>query len=100
VAFAQVLLQKAGVPTGLIIDCSHANSQKDHTLQGGVVMEVAQQIQAGTTLIAGLMLESFLGAGNQKLTDPAKLQYGVSVTDKCMGWDETARLIRQFADTI
>ncbi|MCF7975718.1 MAG: 3-deoxy-7-phosphoheptulonate synthase [Phycisphaerae bacterium] len=100
VAFAQVLLQKAGVHTGLIIDCSHANSYKDHTLQGTVVEDVAQQIKAGSTLIAGLMLESFLGAGNQKLTDPAKLQYGVSVTDKCMGWDETDSLIRQFADTI
>lgn len=100
VAFAQVLLQKAGVPTGLIIDCSHANSSKDHTRQRAVALDVAQQIKAGSTRIAGIMLESFLGAGNQKLTDPAKLQYGVSVTDKCMGWDETESLIRQFAHTI
>jgi 3-deoxy-7-phosphoheptulonate synthase len=100
VAFAQVLLQKAGVPTGLIIDCSHANSLKDHTRQGAVAMDVAQQIKAGSTLISGIMLESFLGAGNQKLTDPSKLQYGISVTDKCMRWDETESLIRQFADAI
>jgi len=100
VAFARVLLQKAGVHTGLIIDCSHANSLKDHTRQGAVVMDVAQQIKAGSALISGIMLESFLGAGNQKLTDPATLQYGVSVTDKCVGWDETESLICQFADAI
>ncbi|MCP4454702.1 MAG: 3-deoxy-7-phosphoheptulonate synthase [Planctomycetes bacterium] len=100
VAFAQVLLQKAGVPRGLIIDCSHANSSKDHTRQQAVALDVAQQIQAGSTLIAGFMLESFLEAGNQKLTDPAKLQYGVSVTDKCMGWEESEKLIKQLADTI
>ncbi len=100
VAFARVLLHKAGVPTALIIDCSHANSSKDHTRQHAVALDVAHQIESGSTLIAGIMLESFLEAGNQKLTDPAKLQYGVSVTDKCMGWDETESLIRQFADTI
>ncbi len=100
VAFAEVLLQKAGVHTGLIIDCSHANSCKNHTLQAKVATDVAQQIKTGSTLISGIMLESFLGAGNQKLSDPAKLQYGISVTDKCMGWEESESLIRQFADTI
>lgn len=100
VAFAQVLLQRAKVPTGLIIDCSHANSCKDHTLQPAVALDVAQQIKTGSTLIAGIMLESFLGEGNQKLSDPNKIEYGVSVTDKCMSWDQTENLIRQFADAI
>ena len=100
VAFAQVLLGRASVPTGMIIDCSHANSCKNHSLQPAVALDVAQQIKTGSTLIAGIMLESFLGAGNQKLTSPADLEYGVSVTDKCMGWDQTESLIKEFADTI
>ena len=100
VAFAQVLLQREGISTGLIIDCSHANSKKDHTKQGAVAKDVASQIHSGSNLIAGIMLESYLGAGNQKLTDPAKLEYGVSVTDKCMSWEETETVIKQFAETI
>ena len=100
VAFAQVLLQKNGIPTGLIIDCSHANSNKDHTLQRVALLDVAGQIRNGTTLIAGIMLESFLSAGRQEIDDPATLKYGVSVTDKCIGWDETEELILHFAKTI
>jgi 3-deoxy-7-phosphoheptulonate synthase len=98
VAFAGVLLQKANVPTGIIIDCSHANSNKDHKRQRQVLFDVADQITCGNRLIAGVMLESFLREGNQPVDAPDNLEYGVSLTDKCIGWQETEELIRHLAD--
>ena len=98
VAFAQVLLQKANIPTGIIIDCSHANSNKNHKLQRQVLFDVAEQIAQGNRLIAGVMLESFLYEGNQPVGAPDKLEFGVSLTDKCIGWQETEELIRHFAE--
>ena len=97
VAFAGILLQKANVPTGIIIDCSHANSNKDHKRQRQVLLDVAEQISNGNHLIAGVMLESFLNEGNQPAKAPDELEYGVSVTDKCIGWQETEELIRHLA---
>lgn len=98
VAFVEVLLKKANVPTGIIIDCSHANSNKDHKRQRLVLNDVAEQIASGNRLIAGVMLESFLHEGNQPVDTPDKLQYGLSLTDKCIGWEETEELIRHLAD--
>jgi len=98
VAFTTVLLQKAGVKTGIIIDCSHANSGKDHKRQRQVLFDVAAQINQGNRRIAGIMLESFLGEGNQPFNTPENLQYGVSLTDKCIGWEETEEMIRHLAD--
>ncbi|MCI0469944.1 MAG: 3-deoxy-7-phosphoheptulonate synthase, partial [Nitrospirae bacterium] len=66
VAFAEVLLKKADIHNGLIIDCSHANSYKDHTKQRAAFLDAAEQIRHGNRLIAGMMLESFLNEGNQK----------------------------------
>ncbi|HHP7244871.1 MAG TPA: 3-deoxy-7-phosphoheptulonate synthase [Elainellaceae cyanobacterium] len=78
----------------LVIDCSHGNSNKDHTQQPAVFMEVIQQILAGNQSIIGLMVESNLHAGNQPISgDRSQLAYGVSITDKCIGWDETEQLI-------
>jgi 3-deoxy-7-phosphoheptulonate synthase len=97
VAFAKVLLHKAGISTGVIIDCSHANSQKNYKKQRTVFLDVIEQIQQGNQLIAGVMLESFINEGNQSLTKPENLKYGVSLTDSCVGWDETEELIINFS---
>lgn len=99
VAFAEALMQKTGVNTGIIIDCSHANSDKDHTQQARVFHDVVQQMRTGKTPIAGLMLESFLEPGHQAFGSPDKLSFGVSLTDACIGWDETEALIRQVLET-
>jgi 3-deoxy-7-phosphoheptulonate synthase len=100
VAFAGVLLKKANIPNGAIIDCSHANSTKDYKLQRNALLDVAGQVKSGTSLIAGIMLESFIAAGSQKPAKPDKLTYGQSLTDGCIGWEETEELISVFADAV
>jgi 3-deoxy-7-phosphoheptulonate synthase len=100
VAFAGVLLKKAGIGNGIIIDCSHANSDKDYRLQRNALIDVAEQVKSGTSLIAGVMLESFIVAGNQKPAKPQSLTYGQSLTDGCIGWEETEELISIFADAV
>ena len=100
VAFAGVLLKKANIPNGVIIDCSHANSNKDYRLQRNALVDVAGQVKNGTNLISGAMLESFIAAGSQKPAEPNKLTYGQSLTDGCIGWEETEELINIFADSI
>ncbi|MYB36014.1 MAG: 3-deoxy-7-phosphoheptulonate synthase, partial [Gammaproteobacteria bacterium] len=90
-------LADAGLTANVMVDCSHANSNKDHTRQPLVAESVAEQIAAGNRSIVGLMLESNLGAGNQKLGDPASLEYGVSITDACVDWEETETLLRSLA---
>ncbi len=97
VASAKVLLQKAGIRTGIIIDCSHANSNKDYRQQRKAFLDVTEQIRQPNRLISGLMLESFLYEGNQPFDKPQNLKYGVSVTDKCISWEETEELIRYLA---
>jgi 3-deoxy-7-phosphoheptulonate synthase len=99
VAFAEVLLQKANIDNGIIIDCSHANSHKDYKRQKDAMYDVTDQIRSGTNVIAGVMLESFLKEGRQS-TGTGQLKYGVSLTDSCIGWDETAALIRHFAGAV
>ena len=95
VALAEQALDKAGMPKNLIVDCSHANSHKKYELQPLVAENVVQQIQEGNRSIVGIMLESHLHEGNQKLTDnPADLQYGVSITDACISWETTETLLR------
>ncbi|MDD5458303.1 MAG: 3-deoxy-7-phosphoheptulonate synthase [Phycisphaerae bacterium] len=98
VAFAEVLLKKAKVHNGIIIDCSHANSDKDFKKQARVVQSIAEQIESGNKSIAGIMLESFLEEGKQDVHSKNPV-FGQSVTDSCIGWDETEELIRQFAKT-
>jgi len=94
---AQVLLSNAGISTGVIIDCSHANSRKDFRLQRTVLQKVADQIQQGNKLITGVMLESFLNEGNQAFADHENLRYGVSLTDSCISWRDTEELIHYLA---
>lgn len=100
VAFAEVLLKKAEISNGIIIDCSHANSSKDHKRQRIVLESITNQIKNGGSPIAGIMLESFINEGAQKTDKPENLEYGISLTDKCIGWDETEELILGFADAL
>ena len=93
VAFAEVLLHKAGISTGAIIDCSHANSRKNYKKQRVAFLDVVEQMKQNNPLIAGVMLESFINEGNQQFTEPKNLKYGVSLTDSCIGWEETEELI-------
>ncbi|MGF1672428.1 MAG: 3-deoxy-7-phosphoheptulonate synthase [Rivularia sp. (in: cyanobacteria)] len=87
-------LKKADLPPTIVVDCSHGNSHKDYKLQAGVLEDVVQQITEGNTSIVGMMLESNLNEGNQKIPpNLAELKHGVSVTDGCIGWEETERII-------
>lgn len=91
---ARTKLEAAGLPPRIIVDCSHANSGKDHTRQAAVWRDVLEQRGTGDTSIVGMMLESNLQAGSQPvIADRSKLAYGVSITDGCIGWDETESLV-------
>ena len=101
VALCEQELQKAQLPERIVIDCSHANSNKDHNLQPLVVRDCIEQIVVGNKSIMGLMLESNLHAGNQSIGDDlSKLDYGVSVTDACIDWDTTEQTLRQAAELL
>ena len=93
-------LESAGLTPNMIVDCSHANSNKDYTKQSVAWNNVISQKAAGNASIMGLMLESNLKAGNQKLTDPSNLEYGVSITDGCIDFEETEQLLRTAAATL
>ena len=96
----QELLQ-AGLRPNLIIDCAHANSMKKPELQPLVFRDCIHQIIEGNNSIVGLMLESNLVAGNQPIPqDKSRLIYGCSVTDPCIGWDTTAKLLRELAAAV
>ena len=91
-------LDAGGLAPQVLVDCSHANSAKDHTRQSIAFRDVLAQRAGGDTGIIGLMLESHLFEGKQKLgDDPGELRYGVSITDACIGWDETVKLLREAA---
>jgi len=85
------ILDNADIMSNLIIDCSHANSKKKFELQPTVFQDIIDQKISGNNNIIGAMLESHLNSGNQALNEaaPALLKYGVSITDACLGWDET-----------
>ena len=91
---AQAALRKADAPASIVVDCSHGNSNKDHTRQHIAFEDVVNQRTAGNPNLIGVMLESNINPGAQKLgADPESLEYGVSITDSCIGWDETVRLL-------
>jgi 3-deoxy-7-phosphoheptulonate synthase len=100
VAEAEEKLLKAGLHPAVVVDCSHANSGKDPDRQAIVCRDVAGQIARGSKSIVGLMLESHLVAGAQKLEAGKPLTYGQSITDSCMGWDVTAELLQELADAV
>src|ERR1700761_7442102 len=91
------LMEKTGVKPRIMIDCSHANSGKDHRRQGMVCRNVAGQIAGGDRRIMGIMIESNLVAGAQKLVDGKAPVYGQSITDACIDWPETLTLLRELA---
>jgi len=95
-------LKSAGVtPANIMVDCSHANSNKNHELQTLVIDNVANQIVEGNQSIIGLMVESHIGAGNQKIPENLKdLKYGVSITDACIDWETTEKAIKGMRDKI
>ncbi|OMC09130.1 3-deoxy-7-phosphoheptulonate synthase [Mycolicibacterium fortuitum] len=95
VAETATKLAGAGLRGRVVIDCSHANSGKDHIRQASVAAEVAQMVRDGLP-VSGVMLESFLVAGAQS-PDARPLTYGQSVTDKCMDWDATDLVLRELA---
>ena len=95
VAEAGSMLTAAGLPARFVVDCSHANSDKDYTRQPEVWNNVIQQRVDGNETIVGLMLESNINAGQQSLgDDPSQLEYGVSITDGCISFDQTADLLK------
>ncbi|RXE47109.1 3-deoxy-7-phosphoheptulonate synthase [Chromohalobacter israelensis] len=92
-------LQAAGITPRLMVDCSHANSRKDHRRQTEVMLDVLEQRLAGNQDVIGVMLESHLHEGKQPLK-PGALRYGVSVTDACLGWEATEHLLTLAAERL
>lgn len=101
IAEAVAALQKAGQTPALMVDCSHANSNKQHAQQEAVACSVMAQRAAGNSALIGLMLESYLFEGQQPVSaNLAELKYGVSITDACVGWDTTERILRQAHESL
>jgi 3-deoxy-7-phosphoheptulonate synthase len=100
VAGAVAALEKAKLPGRVMVDCSHANSGKDHTRQPAVVRDVAGQIADGNRAIFGVMFESFLLDGSQKRGKLEELTYGQSITDNCMSWERSEPLLGELAEAV
>lgn len=101
VAVCEQELAKAQIKANIMVDCSHANSNKDPALQPLVMDNIANQIVDGNQSISSLMVESHLGWGNQAIcTDLSQLKYGVSITDACIDWDTTEKSIRSMRDKL
>ncbi len=101
IALCEQSLQASGLPTSLVVDCSHANSSKDPALQPLVLDNLVNQIVDGNRSIVGMMIESNIGWGNQKLTgNRDALAYGVSVTDPCIDWETTERAVTDMAERL
>jgi len=96
IALAEKELEAGKVSTNIMVDCSHANSNKDYSLQPLVAENVVSQIVDGNKSIIGVMIESNINEGNQKITeDLSEMKYGVSVTDACISWETTEKLLTE-----
>ncbi|MGY0398676.1 MAG: 3-deoxy-7-phosphoheptulonate synthase [Ostreibacterium sp.] len=96
IALTEQALDKAKLPKSIVVDCSHANSSKNPMLQPLVMENCIYQITEGSTSIVGLMIESHLHGGNQKISSNIDtLAYGVSVTDGCISWEATEKILRE-----
>jgi 3-deoxy-7-phosphoheptulonate synthase len=93
-------LAEAGIPARVMIDFSHGNSSKDPQKQVDVGHDVARQVEAGDDRIFGIMMESHLKAGRQDLIPGKPLQYGVSITDGCLGWEESLDVLNELAGAV
>ncbi|GAB4182495.1 MAG: 3-deoxy-7-phosphoheptulonate synthase AroG [Wenzhouxiangellaceae bacterium] len=104
IAATTASLQAAGAQPRLMIDCSHANSGKRHQQQPQVAAAVAEQLAAGDRAIRGVMVESHLHEGSQRFTagadDPAGLRYGQSITDACIGWDDSVAVLENLSRSV
>ena len=97
---ACALLKRSDLRPQVMIDCSHANSNKDHNRQPAVCRDIAAQISKGDRRIMGVMIESNLVAGSQKFAPGKPLTYGQSITDACIAWPETLALLRELANAV
>ena len=97
IAGAAALVADEAIARPIMIDCSHDNCGKDHQRQGAVCRAVADQVRAGERRVVGLMLESNLHPGQQNWIPDRALAYGVSITDACIGWEETEGLLYELA---
>ncbi|MGI9245069.1 MAG: 3-deoxy-7-phosphoheptulonate synthase, partial [Verrucomicrobiales bacterium] len=94
-------LEGAGLPPFVMVDCSHGNSKKDYREQPNVVADICKQLSDGSKAIASVMIESHLHEGAQKLsTDPDAMEYGKSVTDSCIGWETTEKVLGELARAV
>ncbi|MCU5774942.1 3-deoxy-7-phosphoheptulonate synthase [Erwiniaceae bacterium BAC15a-03b] len=100
IAAAAASLREFNLPEQLVIDFSHANCLKQHRRQLDVAASVAQQIRDGSHAIAGVMIESFLQEGTQKVIAGQPLTYGQSITDPCLGWDDSEAVLAMLADAV
>ncbi|NBQ87083.1 MAG: 3-deoxy-7-phosphoheptulonate synthase [Betaproteobacteria bacterium] len=104
VAAACKELEAAKLPSTLMVDFSHANSSKQHEKQVDVARDIAAQINGGSRSVFGVMVESHIQAGAQKFTpgkdDPQKLEYGRSITDACIGWDDSQRVLEILSEAV
>ena len=97
-------LEAAKLPATLMVDCSHANSSKQHEKQLDVARDIAAQLAGGSRSVFGLMIESHLTAGAQKFSpgkdQPGALEYGKSITDACLGWDDSLTALAELSDAV
>jgi len=93
-------LARAGLPERLMIDCSHANAAKDYRRQADVARDIAAQLGGGERRIIGVMVESHLVAGRQELSPSKPLVFGQSITDGCLGWEDSAALLATLAEAV
>jgi 3-deoxy-7-phosphoheptulonate synthase len=100
IADAAVQLAKHHLPPVVMVDCSHANSGKQHAKQEEVWLNLVAQKAEGCEPLIGVMLEGHLLEGSQPLKDPKNLAYGISITDACLGWDATERILRHGAEVL
>ncbi|KAK4232214.1 hypothetical protein QBC38DRAFT_532878 [Podospora fimiseda] len=102
IAEAKAALAKAGLRQRLMVDCSHGNSLKNHNNQPKVAAVLAEQIEKGEEGVMGVMIESNIGEGNQKVPPEGKcgLKYGVSITDACIGWEATVSILDVLANAV
>ena len=97
-------IEEAKLPCRLMVDCSHANSNKQHQRQIDVARDIGTQIGGGMRCVFGVMVESHLSGGAQKFSpgkdDPATLEYGKSITDACIGWDDSVGVLQTLSEAV